>query len=127
MDLPADWGGALGHDFLGIVQFARTFHRPTGLNDRSRVWLLIDDVDWQATVALNDQPLGEVVASGDSAITEHRCPARFDITANLWPVNRLSITVTSPGLNGGISIPRREREGKAGGLVGLVQLEIEER
>jgi hypothetical protein len=111
----------------GTARFTRRFHRPTGLDAVSRVWLAIDDVDWHASVVLNDRSLGQIV-SGQSLAqpNTHRCPARFEITADLQPQNVLSITVSSPSLDdNGLLSPRTGREGQPGGLIGLVRLEIE--
>lgn len=123
--LPADWGDVLGVDFRGTVEFTRTFHKPTGLSPTSHVWLLVDEVDWHAVVTLNGRLLGELVASGESAAEGNYCPARFDITADLLPLNRLAIKVTAPRLCEGVPIDRPGREGQPGGLIGLVRLEIE--
>jgi hypothetical protein len=125
--LPADWGGVLGSDFQGTVRFLRRFNRPTGLDAASRVWLVIEEVDFQALVALNGREYGEVIAGSANSVSETReCPTRFEITADLAPHNLLSITVTCPGLGpDGLPVPRPGREGLAGGLIGLVRLEIE--
>jgi hypothetical protein len=125
--LPADWGEALGRNFQGTVRFTRRFNRPTGLDRGSRVWLVIDDIDWQAAAALNDRLCGEVISSGASEVSDaQRCPARFDITAELLPQNLLSIAVSSPMLSAdGFPLPRPGREGMPGGLFGVVRLDIE--
>jgi hypothetical protein len=129
LDLPADWGEALGRDFQGVVRFSRRFHRPTGLDAASRVWLVVEDVDSQANIELNDCFLGAVIGSGSTFGPDEMpcCPARFDITANLQPQNRLSISVTSPSLGprDGMPLTRPGREHQPGGLIGLVRLEIE--
>src|SRR5262245_16569533 len=65
LHLPADWGGVLGAAFQGTVRFTRPFAKPTGLDSASRVWLVIDDVDWQASTVLNDRLCGEVVSSAE--------------------------------------------------------------
>jgi hypothetical protein len=127
IELPADWAGVLGADFQGRVRFTRRFHRPTGLEATSRVSLVMDDVDWQAEVALNDSVLGAVICSQsvESPIAQ-RCPARFDITTLLSPQNQLSIVITSPTLDAGnYPLPRPGRIGQRGGLIGLVRLEID--
>jgi len=134
LNLPGDWGDALGRDFEGIVRFTRCFHCPTGLEADSRVWLVVEDVDSHARIELNDHYLGEV-ASGRSSVARDQaddahvqfCPARFDITPILRPQNRLSISVTSPSLATHDSQPvsRPGREGQPGGLIGLIRLEIE--
>jgi len=127
IELPADWGGALGADFQGTVRFTRRFHRPTGLEANSHVSLVIDDVDWQAEVSLNDRLLGTAVCS-HSPVSQQavKCPARLEITKLLAPQNRISIVVSSPALDGGNTpLPRPCRIGQPGGLIGLVRLEID--
>lgn len=125
--LPADWGEALGADFLGKVRFTRTFHRPTGLVARSRVWLVIEEVDWQAVVTINGRMCGELIFSAAIAPPDcQRCPARLDITSDLLAQNRLEIVVASPVLdNTGLPLGRPRRQGQPGGLIGLVRIEIE--
>jgi hypothetical protein len=127
IELPADWGSVLGANFQGRVRFTRRFHRPTGLEATSRVWLVIGDVDWQAEVSLNDYVLGTAVCSQSSDTQQAiKCPARFDITTVLSPQNRLSIVVTSPTLDAGnMLLLRPGRTGQNGGLIGLVRLEID--
>ena len=127
IELPGDWSNALGIEFQGIVRFERRFHRPTGLEAASYVWLVIDDVDWQAEVSLNDRVLGTAICSQSSDPHQAmKCPARFDITALLSPQNWLSIVVTSPTLNDcNTPLPRPGRTGQPGGLIGLVRLEID--
>jgi hypothetical protein len=130
LHLPCDWGDVLGRDFQGIVRFTRRFHRPTGLGAGAHVWLVIEDVDWLATVTLNDQQCGEIVCSTSTERSKgpeiQLCPARFDVTAALLPQNTLAIVVTSPQLDvDGAALPRTGREGLSGGLIGLVRLEIE--
>jgi hypothetical protein len=121
--LPADWGAALGREFCGIVRFSRVFHRPTGLEASSKVWLIVEDVHWRAQVTLNDRLLGAVIGSlataSQPASELHRCPARFDVTTLLEPHNRLSIDVTGPARDS--SGPTNQ----PGGLIGLVRLQIE--
>jgi hypothetical protein len=126
IELPADWGSAVGSDFRGWVCFRRRFHQPTGLDAASRVWLVIDDVDWQARVALNDRHLGDVLCSHAAGTLAPKCPARFDITGGLLPQNALSIIVASPLVAAdGATFPRPGREQSPGGLIGLVRLEID--
>ena len=62
----------------------RRFHRPTGLDADSQVWLVIEGVAEEAEVTLNDRPLGICGPIG-----------RFDITAELLPSNLLSIAVST--------------------------------
>src|SRR6266436_2841858 len=116
----------------GTVRLTRRFHRPTGLDAKSRVWLVVEDVDWEAEIALNERLLGRAVCSqgqlvGTAHPTEMRaCPVRFEITDMLRPENLVSIVVSSPLLGeDGRAEPRPGREGQPGGLIGLVRLEIE--
>src|SRR5687768_14199790 len=89
IELPGDWASAIGADFQGRVRLPRRFHRPTGLDGGSRVWLVIDDVDWQADVTLNDRPLGTVVCSQSTDPQQAtKCRARFDITTLISSQNR---------------------------------------
>ena len=130
-EMPADWSATLGRDFRGLVRYTRQFHRPTGLEAISRVWLVIDDVDFQATVTLNDHPLGVIQLAGSPTVGQVfnlpdnpiRCPARFDITATLAPRNHLALDILLPP--DGVSLPRTPRHGLPGGLIGLVRIEIE--
>jgi hypothetical protein len=127
MAMPGDWGAVLGAAFRGQVRFTRRFAQPTGLDASSRIWLVIEEVDWQAVVALNGQSLGEVRFSGAPAEADVvPCPARFDITTLLLPRNELTIDVLLPEVAAGAPpLARPGREGQPGGLIGLVSLEIE--
>jgi len=127
IELPADCGRRLGAGFFGKVRFTRTFHRPTGLAAQSRVWLVIEEVDWQAVVTINGRICGEVICSAAIAPRDYQtCPARLDITADLLAYNRLEIEVSSPRLTAdGHLIERPGRHDEPGGLMGLVRLEIE--
>ena len=147
--MPADWSAALGNDFRGLVRFTRRFAQPTGLSETSRVFLVIDNVDWQAAVTLNGQLLGHIQLANTSPALclsisatprpslspfpplPHTpalpCPARFDIKSLLAPRNELTIDVVLPAVEAGASpFDRQEREGQSGGLIGLVRLEIED-
>ena len=44
----------------GTVRLTRRFHRPTGLDAKSRVWLVVEHVEGEAEVGLNEQVLGRV-------------------------------------------------------------------
>ncbi len=127
IELPADWGKVLGAEFQGRVRFTRRFRCPTGLSPTLHVWLIIDDVDWQAEVTLNESLLGKVAHSDSPEPSQElQCPARFDITTLLSPQNKLSIVITCPGLDAeNVPLQRRARSGQPGGRVGLVRLEID--
>ena len=139
--MPGDWGAPLGGDFRGLVRFTRRFAQPTGLDAATHVWLVIENVDWQAAVALNGQPLGHVQLARTppvclslapslppSASPPIVCPARFEIAARLRPRNVLTIDVLLPEVAAGAPpLARPGREDLPGGLIGLVRLEIEAR
>ena len=90
MQMPADWGAALGADFLGRVRYVRTFNAPPGLQPDERVWLVVEPQRSLARVVMVEETLGEVAAEGP--------PQRFDITHRLSPHNRLEIFVDHPAL-----------------------------
>ena len=126
--LRGPWGS---QPLASCVRFTRVFHRPTGLGPQSKVWLVIDDVERPAIVALNDCVLGEVVPSRSNAPSLEpelrRCPARFDITDRLHPQNRLLIDVTCVAIDDeGRPLPHLGGDNQGGRLVGLVRLEIEQ-
>jgi hypothetical protein len=118
MHVPADWGTALGGDFLGRVRYVRTFHAPPGLQFDERVWLVVEPQRSTARVVLVEDTLGVVVAGGPAG--------RFDITHRLLPTNRLEIFVDHPALEEGRILGGEAELSLAGGLVGEVRLEIEE-
>lgn len=107
--MPADWSAALGHDFLGVVRYTRNFQRPTGLESGDKVWLVVEPPRSKAAVRINEHPLGEVCHGGPAG--------RFDITSLLAPSNLLEIEVEHSKDDAG--------DGRCGGLVGEVRLEIE--
>ncbi len=112
LSMPSDWAPIAGPDFRGRVQFARRFGCPTGLLEGDRVELVVEAVDYLATIELNGQPLG----------TTHwgQGPWRREITSLLAPANELRIAVELLAE----LLDRGERTGKPGGLVGEVRLEI---
>jgi len=130
-EMPADWGNSFGNEFRGLVRHSRKFHRPTGLDANSRVWLVIDNVDFQAAVALNHQPLGLIQLAGSPPVGQvfnlptppSSCPARFDITQLLAESNRLSLDILLPPDSA--SLPRPNRHNLPGGLIGMVRLDID--
>ena len=120
--MPGDWGAVLGSDFRGLVRFTRRFALPTGLDASTRVWLVIEDVDWQGTVVLNGAALGMVrfsAALATDGVSGLPCPARFDITSHLQPRNLLAIDVLKSPAAAGPGWTTQP-----GGLIGLVRLEI---
>ena len=102
--LPADWSDVLGPDFRGTVRYRRKFHQPTGLEPDQQVWLSIESLVSSAMVSLN----GHELPVCDGNAWQH------EVHELLLPTCELTIDVTHPvGTTG------------PGGLVGLVQLEIQ--
>jgi hypothetical protein len=127
MTMPADWSAAFGADFFGRVAYRRVFHRPTGLDQGERVFLVIDPARSEACITLKKTLVGFVYAGESSR--------RFDITDSLEADNELEIFVDHPAvqlieghpewdaLESEVGDPARL---PPGGLVGEVRLEIEE-
>jgi hypothetical protein len=91
--MPARWSDACLPDFRGGVRFVRPFGYPGRIDEHERVWLTVAGLDGQATVTLNDQPLG--VIDGKEG------PAEFDITTVLRARNILGVEMESPEPCGG--------------------------
>ncbi len=111
--VPDDWHEALGVEFRGRVRYTRRFNCPTNLGARDRVWLVCEGADHRASVAMNEQALFEMVGA------EH--PAGHDVTEMLQPRNTVTIDVS---LDPEDTARPPDRQGKAGGLIGEVRLEI---
>jgi len=87
-----------------LVRWTRRFHKPTGLDDNSRVWLVIENVAGEIDVTLNGRPMH----LADSAAM---APTRLEITALLQSHNVLSLTLAAAGA---ITPVRLEIEDAAG-------------
>lgn len=103
--MPADWSATLGPDFRGRVCYVRRFGRPGFPEPYEQIWIVFNGIRSRATVSLNGKRLGEV--EGDD-------PGNFEVTDQLDFRNVLEVIVEHPA-----DAP------EAGGLVGIVQLEIE--
>ncbi len=114
--VPGDWGETLGAAFRGVVRYVRRFHRPTNLAPVDRVWLVFDAVDYQATVTLNDEPLG--------SLQGYQAAGRFDVTSLLRTYNHLQVDVCLPLDAYNDPHARPGRAGAPEGLIGEVRLEI---
>ena len=101
----------------GSLRLTRRFHRPTGLDEKSRVWLVVEKLQGPAEIALNDRVLGPLAASEtpghDGRSTAHH--ARFEITELLRPENVISIVATA--------LPDKKAPA---GISGSMRLEIDE-
>jgi hypothetical protein len=101
----------------GSLRLMRRFHRPTGLDETSRVWLVVENLDGAAEVSLNDRVLGRLSGGqkpSDDAVT--KAQARIEITQSLRPHNMIAI-VAGPALAG------KEEQANA---LNSVRLEIED-
>jgi hypothetical protein len=78
----------------GRVCLVRRFHRPTGLEAGDRVWLVIGEVSAPAEVTLGGKLLGRIAQAQPPA--PQTSTARFDITAELAPLNVLEIRLPAP-------------------------------
>ena len=114
--VPGNWADLLGADFLGRARYTRRFNCPTNLDPRERVWLVLEGVDHEASLRLNDRPLGTMRGTANVH--------RVDMTALLAPHNRLTIDVDLTAAVRDDAQARGDRCGKPGGLVGEVRLEI---
>jgi hypothetical protein len=104
--MPQDWSTLFGH-CSGTVEFARRFHRPTNLEPHESVMLVLSEVRGTGAIRLNNQPVGEFTAYGDSI--------EFEITTLMNSFNELIIKI--------MFAPKAEPE-RTGGLSGAVALEI---
>jgi beta-galactosidase/beta-glucuronidase len=87
--MPASWQSAFGN-VSGTIRFRRRFQRPTNLDENERVHIAFDGIGGEASIAVNDQPIGSL---SDTAET-----SSFDVTELLLPSNELSVELThSPG------------------------------
>ena len=113
LSIPSDWGDWLGASFRGRVEFRRRFGLPTQLNPGQAVWLVLESVDFQASISLNEIEVG-TMRLGDDAF-------RVEIGEQLQHSNHLRVVVDLPA-----EVDRGERNPMAGGLIGSVRLEIAE-
>ena len=116
--MPADWAAALGVAFLGRMRYTRKFHEPEGREPHETVWLVVEPPRSHGIIRLNGHHLGEV-AHGQP-------PGRFDITPLLVGFNTLEIEVVHPLLDEQGRPTDDSDTLRPGGLIGEVQLEIEE-
>lgn len=110
--VPSDWSESLGASFHGRVRYQRSFHTPSGLEPAQAVWLVVEAVDFSATIELNGTPLGQLQCGQPSFRQPVESLLARQLGSQLADRNRLTIEIDAP------------REG-AGGLIGSVRLEIE--
>ena len=117
VQLPADWGPTLGHDFRGRVRYLRRFGLPTNLEPGEQVWLVVEGVDYFGAATLNGTRLGELLG--------YVAPVEFEIGPLLAARNLLALDVELPAYAAGVSGPPRPgRQSLPGGPIGEVRLEI---
>ncbi len=112
LNLPADWSEVLPAGFPGPVRFSRHFQAPARLEEHERLFLVVGGIDAAGVVRVNGTQLGEITDG-------YPASAAYDITALLAPRNLLEIDVSVPP-----GAPRYGRDGKAGGLVREIRLEV---
>ena len=111
LHIPGNWDGWLGSSFRGLVHMQRDFGLPTNLVEQQKIGLVIEEIDFRASIWLNGQNLGQHQL-GDS-------PFRCDIRPLLQARNRLRLEIELP-----TDAERGERNSMSGGLIGEVRLEI---
>jgi hypothetical protein len=88
---PQRWSDVLGAGFRGCVRLSRRFHRPTGLEATSKLWLVVGDLAWPTEVRLNEQVIAQIEDHADG-----ERPAGVDIGPIAAPQNVLVLNVTTP-------------------------------
>ena len=106
VNMPKDWQSVFGL-ISGTSRFRRKFHRPTNLDPHEQVMIVFTEIRGAGTIRLNDQPVGSFTASERSV--------EFEITAFLKPFNELEVE---------IEFAAKQEPAEAGGLFGVVALEI---
>lgn len=94
------------YDSHGHLQLLRSFNSPTGLGTRDKIFLVVEQLGAPASVQLNNQPLGQLAASGD--------PLRAEISGCLQSRNLICIATKAS-----------QESSQASGLTPNVRLEIE--
>ena len=71
--LPKGWPEVISASKDGPVLLQRWFHRPTGIDDGSRVELVLVDMPFSGSVSVNDTSLGQFVANQPHSlsVSEH--------------------------------------------------------
>lgn len=113
--MPCDWGDSLGSDFRGAVRFTRSFNLPSGLDPHEHVWLVCHGADARARWRLNGRKLPDIQG--------YALPCEANVSGLLEPHNRLEVDVELSG-DDDHEAQRPGRQGKPGGLIGLVHVEI---
>lgn len=103
----------LGPEFSGVVEYQRFFHQPTGLDGKSLVYLVLEQVVGNAVeISLNDQVLG----NWNSTI---EFPLRIAVGTFLARRNDLRVRVEDHA-----NPTNRHSAREVSGLLGPVRLEI---
>jgi hypothetical protein len=81
-DAPHGLADCLPDGYAGWIRLERSFHRPSGLSERSRVRLWIDS-NLVGELSANDRKLGPIVSGANT----------FDVTPILLTRNRICLDV----------------------------------
>lgn len=105
--LPHDWPEIVSASQAGPVMLQRWFHRPTGIDDGSRVELILVDLPFSGSASVNDTSLGPFPAQQEHAIQlgEHltqRCCLTLSVEqladlGNAIPVPQITLAIHPPG------------------------------
>jgi hypothetical protein len=103
MRMPGRLGDTALHEFRGRIRFRRTFGYPGRIDVSERIWLTFRGVDGQATVALNNQQLGDLAGPGEFDVTrllQKRNALLVDVecsspTSGLWDDVALEVRATA--------------------------------
>ncbi|MGO8745346.1 MAG: hypothetical protein ACLQNE_05100 [Thermoguttaceae bacterium] len=95
------------------ICWRRRFGRPTGLQPQQSVWIVVEGIVQEGSVALNGRILGRLGVPGNEPL------ARFEVSGSLLPRNELWIRLENGSANG---------PGQGGDLgpAGEIRLEIQE-
>ncbi len=104
--LPKQWPEIISASQEGPVLLQRWFHRPTGIDDGSRVELVLIDLPFSGSVSVNDRSLGQFSAHQPHALSvgEHlteRCCLTLSVEQladleNSIPIPQISLAIHPP-------------------------------
>jgi len=122
---PQRWSNVLGPDFRGSAKLSRRFHRPTGLEPDSKLWLVVGDLAWPTEIRLNEQPIASINSGRESGEEPPQESLRSEIGRLVEPQNMLILLVTAPPISAGHAPPLGEESDCPFNWLGQVWLEIE--
>jgi hypothetical protein len=122
---PRRWSDVLGPDFRGCVRLTRRFHRPTGLETESKLWLVVGDLIWPTEIRLGERSIAWINPGGDAGDSPSKEPARVEIERIVASENKLTALVTAPPISAGHGTTISEASASPLDWLGQVWLEIE--